>query len=406
MPDRAHFNGLLEQALVLHRRDRRPVALIYCDIAEFRRINSAHGHAAGDRILAAVALRVTAAAAAEDIVCRIGGDEFAVLTCGGAPVETANRIRDALLPELPLDDQGVTLRVGIGVAALGADSPPANADQLLGQVDAAVIEAKKASSTAVVSFDESLTHREEEGGLELDLGADLAAGALEVAYQPITTLSGEVWAYEALARWQHDGEIVAPDTFIPLADRAGLLPGIDMLVISRAIASTCLMAMSGQRARLTVNVSVTHLADPGVPAHFEQLLALHGLAAEDLIAEIPQDPAVDTPLVQQNLQTLRAMGVQLALADFGRGYSTLSRMSSLSPDIIKLDRSFIAPLEHGMRGRHTEIVGSVIQLAHRLGITVVAEGVETHAQLRVLEDLDCDLVQGFLLGRPELRVRS
>jgi EAL domain-containing protein (putative c-di-GMP-specific phosphodiesterase class I) len=279
---------------------------------------------------------------------------------------------------------------------------PADPQDLIKQADTAMYAAKRAGKGTCVTWSPKLRDdNPDDLDLRLDLGAAVAHGQIDVAYQPIVHVDGRLYGHAALARWSHDGRPVGPDVFIPVAERAGFLPELDMQVIGAALASTRSMQTNHS---ISVNIALSHLADPQVAERVERLLERYDIAPWRLVVEVPEDHAIERPEVHRSLQALRRMGVRLALDDFGVGYSSLSRIGTLNPDIIKLDRSFVAPL--GIAGRHTEFVMGIIELSHRLGSVVIAEGVETEQQLAALTEMNCDLIQGFLLGRPELRTSA
>jgi EAL domain-containing protein (putative c-di-GMP-specific phosphodiesterase class I) len=219
-----------------------------------------------------------------------------------------------------------------------------------------------------------------------------------VALQPILLADNSVWGYEALARWDYEGSPVPAGSFVAMADRAGVLGTLDMGVIRKAVASVDALPAGAEPAVLTVNIGLSHLPDERLAPALLSLLADHGVDPGRLVVEIPEDRSIEDPAVLLTLTRLRAAGVQLALDDFGVGYSSLSRMGQLRPDLVKLDRSFVTALESSPESR--DMLAAVIDLSHRIGARVIAEGVETDQQLAVARAAGCDAVQGFLLGLP------
>jgi diguanylate cyclase (GGDEF)-like protein len=403
LANRSLFCDRVNHALELHRRDLRTVALLFCDLDDFKIINDTLGHDAGDQVLVAIAERLRATVRAGDTVARLGGDEFAILLeDGGDPIDLSARLLDAMTAPVPLGMRRVPVRASIGITTVRADQAPTDTQELLKQADLAMYAAKRSGKATCVSWSPALNDAHvDDLDVRLELAADVLSGSLGVAYQPILLADGGLFAHEALARWRRDGVPVPPDTFIPVADRAGFLADLDMLIISTALKSTRAL---GPDHSISVNVGLTHLADPQLLGRIEDLLAQHDFNPRHLIVEVPEDHAIDIPEVHQTLRALRRLGIRLALDDFGVGYSSLSRIGTLNPDIIKLDRSFVAPLSEA--GRHADFVAGVIGLAHRLGAVVIAEGVETADQLQTLREINCDAMQGYLLGRPQERTSA
>ncbi|MCW2540404.1 MAG: hypothetical protein JWN95_2129 [Frankiales bacterium] len=404
LANRALFADRVNHALELHRRDMRPLALLICDLDDFKVINDNLGHSAGDQVLIAAAERLRATVRGGDTVARLGGDEFAILLeDGGDALDLSARVLGAMSAAFPVGVRHLPVRMSIGVATLGPADGGMELEELLTQADLAMYAAKRTGKATAVTFDRALRESQQD---DLDLRIDLTAAidglqsfgqpVLTAAYQPIVHPDGRVWAYEALARWTRDGISIPPDVFIPIAERSGLLPGLDMLIIESAVKLTSLDRHTAPR--MSVNIGLAHLADAELPRKIARLLDRVGLDPERLIVEVPENRAIESPEVHRSLKALRRLGILVAIDDFGVGYSSLSRIGTLDPDIIKLDRSFVAELETA--GKHTDFVAGVVELSHRMGALVIAEGVETPAQLAVLASMNCDLLQGYLLGRP------
>jgi diguanylate cyclase (GGDEF)-like protein len=404
LANRALFADRVSHALELHRRDMRPLALLFCDLDDFKVINDNLGHSAGDQVLVAVAERLRATVRGGDTVARLGGDEFAILLeDGGDALDLAGRILEAMSAAFPVGVRRLPVRMSIGVASLGPADFGMELEELLTQADLAMYAAKRTGKATAVTFERALRESQQD---DLDLRIDLTAAidgkqslgqpVLTPAYQPIVRPNGSVWAYEALARWNRDGTPIPPDVFIPIAERSGLLPALDMLIIESALKLTSLDRHTAPR--MSVNIGLAHLADTGLSRKIAELLDRVGLEPGRLIVEVPENHAIESPEVHRSLNALRRQGILVAIDDFGVGYSSLSRIGALNPDIIKLDRSFVAELDEA--GKHTDFVAGVVDLSHRIGALVIAEGVETPTQLAVLTEMKCDLLQGYLLGRP------
>jgi diguanylate cyclase (GGDEF)-like protein len=398
LANRSLFYDRVQHALDLHRRDLRPVSMVFCDLDDFKAVNDTLGHAAGDALLVAIAERLRATIRPGDTVARLGGDEFAILVeDDGDATALAARLLDAFTIPVRISGREIPVRASIGLTSVDPADPPIDGEELIRRGDVAMYRAKRSGKATVVAYSRVMSDEHNNDlDLKLALVDDIATGRIRTALQPIVRITGGAYAYEALARWTYQGVPVPPSIFIPIADRAGMLLDLDLLMIRNAVrwASSC----ADDSILVTVNIGVTNLPDPGLPVRIARLLHDYGLPPERLVVEIPEDHAMDDDAIPRTLATFRSLGVKLALDDFGVGYSSLSRIGRLRPEIIKLDRSFVVPLDEP--GAPKEVLGGIIDLAHRLGAVVVAEGVETDRQFAVLAELGCDAIQGFLLGRP------
>jgi EAL domain-containing protein (putative c-di-GMP-specific phosphodiesterase class I) len=267
---------------------------------------------------------------------------------------------------------------------------------MLKRADVAMYAAKRAGKATVCAYASELEDADES---QLDLrGAfarDLAAGALDVAFQPIHFADGRLSGFEALARWNHEGSAVSPATFLPMARRLDAIGQLDELVMRKATAEA---TRWGPQHVVSVNVDGATLADPAFPARVAAALASAGLPASRLAVEVLETSLIehDEPALA-SLRHLRGMGVHVVVDDFGAGYASLVRLQALNPDVVKIDRSLVAAEPSSAT---TPLLSGVAELAHRMGAFVVAEGVETESQLSAAIAAGCDAVQGFLLGRP------
>jgi diguanylate cyclase (GGDEF)-like protein len=400
LANRALFTDRVGHALDLHRRTLRPLAVVFCDLDDFKAVNDTLGHDIGDALLVALADRFRASARAGDTVARLGGDEFGILIEDeGEALTLAQRILTDLAAPIMLADRQLRVRASIGVATIASTDPPVDGQELLKRADVAMYAAKRSGKFTVAAYSPELRDLHVDNlDMQLALTADVTNDAVRVALQPILLSDGSVYGYEALARWDYEGLPVAPETFIPMADRAGALPTLDMSVISKAVACIDSLPAGAGPATLTVNIGLSHLPDERLAPALLDLLALHRVDPRRLVVEIPEDRSIENPAVVRTLTLLRVAGVQLALDDFGVGYSSLSRMGQLRPDLVKLDRSFVVALESSPDAR--DMLAAVIDLSHRIGARVIAEGVETEPQLAIARAAGCDAVQGFLLGAP------
>ena len=398
LANRALFSDRLEHALALHRRDMRPVAVLLIDIDDFKTVNDSLGHPAGDELLIRISERLCACVRTGDTVARLGGDEFAVLVeDGGDGLDVAGRLLTSLDLPVLLSGREVQVRASIGVALLDAADPPANGTEMLKRADVAMYAAKRAGKGTVMPYSTSLSGGDAE---QLDMQAALLGaintGGIDVAFQPIRLADGSLRGFEALARWSFADEPVSPGVFLPLARRLGALPALDAAVVRRAVAEA---ASWPTDIVLSVNLAGESLTDPALPARISHALSDHGVAAERLSIEVLESSVIEHDRrALTSVRALRALGVRVAVDDFGAGYASLARLRALEPDVIKVDRSLLAA-ETDPEGPTPLLVG-IIDLAHRLGATVVAEGVETPVQLAAALAAGSDAVQGFLWGVP------
>ncbi|MDX6202837.1 MAG: diguanylate cyclase [Frankiales bacterium] len=400
LANRALFTDRVGHALDLHRRTLRPLAVVFCDLDDFKAVNDTLGHDVGDALLVALADRFRAIARAGDTVARLGGDEFGILIEDeGEAMAVAQRILTDLVAPIPLADRQLRVRASIGVATVASTDPPVDGQELLKRADVAMYAAKRSGKFTVSAYTPELRDRQVDNlDMELALTADVMNDAVRVALQPILLSDGSVYGYEALARWDYEGQPIAPETFIPMADRAGVLRTLDLSVISKGVACIDSLPAGAGPATLTVNIGLSHLPDERLVPALLSLLAAHHVDPRRLVVEIPEDRSIENPAVVRTLTRLRVAGAQLALDDFGVGYSSLSRMGQLRPDLVKLHRSFVVGLESSPDTR--DMLAAVIDLSHRIGARVIAEGVETESQLAIARAAGCDAVQGFLLGVP------
>jgi diguanylate cyclase (GGDEF)-like protein/PAS domain S-box-containing protein len=404
LPNRALLRDRLAHALY-RRGATRPLGLLFLDLNDFKTVNDSLGHFAGDALLQIVAARLELQLRAGDTAARIGGDEFVILLEDAdetEAVEVAFRIREALNEPANLVDIDVYPQASIGVAV--GRPGFTSAEELLAQADAAMYIAK--ASEGVCLYGEELRinvlRRLE---LKTELQRALARGELSVHYQPVIDLAtGRIAGVEALARWVHPtlGPIM-PDDFIPLAEETGLISEIGRDILLRA----CQQLAQWQRTYLhlapgflTVNVSGRQLIDPSLLDDVQAALDASGIQPAQLILEITESVMFsnDEPALER-LHELKAIGVRLAIDDFGTGYSSLAYLQRLPVDILKLDKNFVDELERG-KLTASAIANAIVDLGHNLKLQVIAEGIETDRQARLLRNGHCDYGQGYLFDRP------
>jgi diguanylate cyclase (GGDEF)-like protein len=403
LPNRQLFRDRIDQELLRSRRDLRNVAVVYIDLDHFKNFNDSLGHSAGDELLAAVAARLREALREGDTLARLGGDEFAFV-CPGMQSEQAaafaSRVLALLQAPFDINGTGYALQASVGVASFPANGR--DAEELLRNANSAMYRAKQAGRARVAFFEEGMSRRAERRMLvEQRLRTALERGGLTLVFQPkLRSSDGALQGFEALARWE-DAELgtVGPDEFVPVAEEAGLIDRLGAF----ALQETCRRLQEWRRdgvaaAHVAVNVAVTQLRDPGFPAFVRACLSAHGLDGAALELEITESSlATNDSQVVHALEEIRTFGVRIAMDDFGTGYSSLASLRELPVDVLKIDRSFI--VRSCQSDVDQALLRGLIELAHTLGKIVVAEGVETLDQLRLLRELGCDLVQGYLLGR-------
>jgi len=393
LPNRAYF----ERSLATHPG---PVAVIMLDLDQFKDVNDSQGHAAGDRLLDTVAQLLRRALRPGDLVARLGGDEFGVLVSARVPadgVRVGERLLVALTDPVRLDGYEVVVRASLGVA--WSAGPVSSPDRLLADADLAMYEAKAAGRGRVEVFGPRMRERADARlDVERRTRAALASGAFSIGYQPIVDLVDGRWAgVESLLRWAPDDPSrLPPATFIPVAERIGVMPTLGRLGLGQTLAD--LTAWSnldppGQLVPVSVNLSATQLLDEPtismlLTARSEGLVRPH-----QLIVEVTESALLaPSSGAEQTLARLRAGGLLVALDDFGTGYSSLSYLVHLPVDVLKMDASFVAGLVEGPRQQ--AVLRAVVGLASELGLQVVAEGVETRDQADLLVRLGCGTGRG------------
>jgi diguanylate cyclase (GGDEF)-like protein/PAS domain S-box-containing protein len=403
--DRAAFMRQLQLACA-SRADPRTAefALLFVDLDRFKAVNDRHGHAAGDALLSTVGRRLAACVRPTDTVGRVGGDEFAVLVHGARreadAVPVAQRIQRALAASAPLGAVEVHASASIGIAL---SSECEGAEELLSCADRAMYRAKALGPGHYGSADAALrTHDSAVGALEDDLRRALDSDELTLRFQPIVSLEhGRLAGFEALVRWDHpERGLLGPQAFLPVAERSDLVVDIDRWVLRAAARQ---LREWGLRypvpLSMSVNFSGRHVVRPDVVEYTRDVLREFGLEAGQLTVEVTETSMVDdAEAAATTLTRLREHGVRLALDDFGTGYSSLAYLRQLPFDVLKIDRSFVQRVGYASSDR--AIVRSVVALAHTLGLTVTAEGVETREQESSLRAFGCEHAQGFLFAQP------
>jgi diguanylate cyclase (GGDEF)-like protein/PAS domain S-box-containing protein len=406
LPNRALLRDRVDQALA---RSRGPLALLLIDLDGFKQVNDTLGHDAGDELLRQVTARFAAIAGPRDTLARLGGDEFVLLLerAGEAQaISAAERLLAAARVPQRIDDRDFTLSASIGIVTRSDVSGDSTA--LLRHADVAMYAAKAAGRARHEIFRDAMAQEVgEQLGLEHELRIAIDQGELTLHYQPEVALDGAaLTGVEALLRWESPTRgMVPPAHFIPVAESSGLILPIGELVLREACAQTARWRSAGLLPAgfvTWVNVSVKQLMAGGLTALVEDALASTGLPPSSLGLEITETAIVEQgPGAQRlgrELEDLHARGVRIAIDDFGTGFSSLGQLRHFPIDMLKIDRSFVAGIEHD--AKDAAIAANLVSLAHALGSLAIAEGVETPGQLAYLRGLGCDLAQGFLFSRP------
>jgi diguanylate cyclase (GGDEF)-like protein/PAS domain S-box-containing protein len=406
LPNRVLVAERLEQALARSARTGSEVAVLFIDLDRFKLINDGRGHDAGDKLLVTVADRLRLVVRAGDVVARFGGDEFVVVcedqTAAFEAALVAERITEVLREPVVVDGQEIFLSASIGIAVADGTGSP---ESLLRDADAAMYRAKDRGRARSEFFDatmrtEAIEHLETQNALHRAVERD----ELRLHYQPVVELeSGAVVGVEALVRWEHPAlGLVPPGAFIPLAEETGLIVPIGAWVLDEAMAQLARWRERNWGRSLTVNVNLAarQLRQPDLVPGLMRTLLTTGVEPASLCLELTETTFMeDGGGHRDTLAGIRSLGIGLAIDDFGTGYSSLTYLKRFPVNVLKIDQAFVRGL--GEDASDTAIVKSVIDLAHALGLVVVAEGVETGDQVSHLRRLGCDLAQGYFFARPQ-----
>jgi diguanylate cyclase (GGDEF)-like protein len=405
LPNRALFNDRVAHALALHQRSARPLAVLFCDLDDFKVINDTLGHRAGDNLLVRVTERLRHALRPGDTLARLGGDEFAILVEDADPVNLGQRIVALLEEPFTLEGRPMTVQASIGISTVSGEEATPAAAVVLANADMAMYAVKRTGKSHALVYNDSMRRNGlDDLHLHQALTEALAVGAVRAVYQPIVDpLTGRVLALETFARWERDGVPVEPLVFVPLAERLGVVHMLTDGMLEAAVGQLEQWSEMLGHHELRVCVSISpsdldvrgHLVDRVVDA-----LARHTVRSDQLVLEVPESAAgLEPEIAAQTFRHLRDLGVHIALDDFGTGHSSLSRLQEFPIDYLKLDGSMIRSID----GDETQslVVRSILDLASSLDLTVVAEGVETMAQLQSLQAAGTPpLLQGYHLVPP------
>ncbi|MEW6163703.1 MAG: EAL domain-containing protein [Pseudomonadota bacterium] len=404
LPNRNLLVERLGQAMKQARRENSRVAVMFIDLDFFKQVNDTLGHAFGDRLLQAVAERMRQCVRETDTIARQGGDEFVVLLADIEDTAAASLVGDKIVARMAvpflLDDHEIHIGASVGITLYPDDG--ADIETLFRNADLAMYRAKEAGRNNAQFFEMAMTTAAvERRELEADLRGALAREEFALQYQPVIELaSGRIIGAEALLRWRHPLRgLVGPDRFVPLAEETGLIRDIGAWAFATGCRQLAAWQAAGHALTLAINVSVRQLPEALSVAHILATLERHGLAPRQIVLEITEGVLLaDSPAVQEWFVAAGRAGLQLAIDDFGTGYSSLAYLKRFPVHHVKIDKAFVNDMATDPADR--ALVEAILAMAHSLGLTVVAEGVETAEQAGLLQARACEFAQGYLFGRP------
>jgi diguanylate cyclase (GGDEF)-like protein/PAS domain S-box-containing protein len=411
LANRASFLEHLELGLERARRNDKGVGVLFIDLDNFKLVNDSFGHAAGDELLKAVGSRLQSAVRGMDVVARQGGDEFLILLTdvekqaaddgSDSPAEVvASKVRTILSEPFSVDGIEIYISASVGISAYPADGN--DADTLLKHADVAMYSVKDSGRDGHARYNRGGDTALEQISKAARLRKSVESGqGLVLHYQPLMNLeTAEVVGVEALVRWQ-DGKrgLVQPDEFIPLAEQVGLIGSLSDWVVAEACRQASAWQKEGMDFYVSINVPPSYCQPTGM-AHLAAAADAAGVALDNLMIEVTESALAPDKRanLEDTLADMHSQGLRLAIDDFGTGYSSLGRLNQTWVNMLKIDRSFVQELPDSEHARN--LVSSVVQLAHSLGLEPLAEGVETEEQRRFLVDHGCRYGQGFLFSRP------
>ena len=403
LPNRVLFSDRLQQTALIARREKRAFGLFAMDLDRFKEINDTLGHHIGDRVLQHVAACTRSCLRESDTVARMGGDEFTILLATVSGQEGAIAVTKKILKAIgkPFMIAGRNLEIGASIGIVLFPQHGDDPDMLLRQADAAMYTAKQAQSGYRVYSDDLGHGAEDRMALQSELRQAIANNELVLHFQPkIDFNAAQVSGVEALVRWQHPVHgLMAPDTFIPLAEQTGLIKPLTKWVLKTALRQCEAWYRAGISLAMSINVSAISIQDPEFPDQMAKILEDFDVPISQIELEITETAVMSEPVrAVECIRKLSALGFQIAIDDFGTGYSSMAYLRELLVAKIKIDKSFVKD----MASNHNDavIVRSTVELGHNLGLKVVAEGVEDQAAWDKLKGLGCDSAQGYYMSRP------
>jgi diguanylate cyclase (GGDEF)-like protein len=404
LPNRALIMDRIDQLLARSLRQGTSGAAMFVDLDEFKNVNDTLGHGMGDRLLVAVSDRLQSILRDPDTIGRMGGDEFVVLIDGAslnsAPGFVAERLLDVMRQPFVLDGAAMPLIINASIGiAIGDRSNP---EDLLRDADVALYQAKEAGKNRYEIFDpEMRTELQQWTGTEFDLRSALASHQFRLVYQPIYNLEDlSIVGVEALLRWQHpERGLLQPDDFLPVLEKTGLIRDVGRWVIGQACAQMATWHGRGDSLDVSVNLSGRQFDDDAIPGYIAEALKASGLKPSSVIIEIPETALMrHADATARRLQAIKDLGVGLAVDNFGTGYSFLAYLRRFPVDCLKIDRRFTSAITTSPESK--ALVATLVQLGRDLGLKMLAEGVETMAQMDLFRVEHVKEVQGFLFARP------
>lgn len=407
LPNRAAFAEHLKHLIATnHESGTSDSYVLFVDLARFKKINDSLGHTIGDKVLMIVAKRFLKTVRPTDMVTRLGGDEFAIVINGLSSFDKAEKVAWKVHQKIsqPFSLSGNKINIGINIGIAPCDPDYSTPEEILRDADIAMHHAKNRGS-GVERFNRELRERFVQlARIESELPFAIERNELVIHYQPLISLAdGSLMGFEALLRWFHrERGFISPGEFIPVAEDTGQIVPITTWLLKETCAQLAewqRLSFDTKNLMMSVNISGKHLSFQSLLVDVDDAIAASKISPSSLKLEITESAAMDD--VEQTvrmLSNLKSLGVQLSIDDFGTGYSSLSQLHSLPFDTLKIDRSFVYVV--GSKGENSEILQTIVSLAKNLQMKVIAEGIETEDQLRLLRNLGCDYGQGFLLSKP------
>jgi len=404
LPNRAHFRELIDEAITTAKEESRPIALLLMDIDRFKNVNDTLGHDRGDDLLKQVGMRLKTILSSPNIVARIGGDEFGILLPELAAINEVqsiiNKIQELLEPPFMIEGVPISVEASIGVATMPEHAEDSH--MLLQAADIAMYHAKQMASSYAIYKPRYNLHSPEKLGLMAELREGIEKKQLLLHFQPKLELkTSRITGMEALVRWQHPRlGLLYPDKFILAAEQTGLINPLTRWVLEEALGCSQGESQQGVHLKVSVNLSARSLHDTQLLKIIDKTLQTTGAKPDQLMLEVTESAIVLDPVrAEETLVALHDMGVGLSIDDFGTGYTSLASIKRLPINEIKIDKSFITNMLTD--NKDAMIVRSVIELGHNLGLSVVAEGIETKELFGALTDLGCDEIQGHFICKPQ-----